>query len=179
VVVIRKLIGDTSFAGHTAGLRGVDGELAIAGEGFMPVDGARAVLEGVPAGEYTLELIGLGYCCRFIKGVVVKAGERKEVEIDLPASATALIELKGENVTPAKVAAASVEWQDAKGEVIKLPWPYGIATQGGGMILKVPDLIPEVTRIIIRVPGYVDAVVPFTFAPDAKVSLQATLEPVP
>jgi hypothetical protein len=137
------------------------------------------VLEGVPAGEYTLELIGNGYCCRFIKGVVVNAGERKEVEVDLPAAATARIELSGEDLTPAKVAAAKVEWQDSKGEVIALPWPYGIPSQDDGMTLEIPDLIPEVTRIIIRVPGYVDAVVPFTFAPDAKVSLQATLQPVP
>lgn len=167
--------GLASFSSHVVRLRDAGGDYIAAHTSVMPTAGAKAEITGVPPGTYTVELYGTGYACAFLRGVKIAAGQRQQIEVDLPAAATARLTFSGESLVPADVAQASVTWLDGAGNVVTLPWPYGRDRQRGPLMLEVADLFPDVKQLRVHVPGYAEALVPIEFAPGAKLNLDVAL----
>jgi len=167
--------GNAAFSGHKARLRDDSGSMQTAHTSFMPTSGARAEIVGILPGKYTLEIYGTGFVCAFVRDVKIEAGQRTELAVDLPAAATLELTFSGEGLSANDVSQARVTWLDAAGKPVTLPWPYGRDKQRGPLTLEILDLIPEVKQLQIRVPGFKDALVPFEFAPGAKLSAVAAL----
>ncbi|MBK8207495.1 MAG: carboxypeptidase regulatory-like domain-containing protein [Planctomycetes bacterium] len=176
VVIVAKLIGNPGTNMFVARLRDSQGHLILPGDGVFPSEGARVVIEGIEPGDYTLEFTGMGYASRYAP-VSIKAGERTEVSLELPAAATATIELSGEGLDATAVAQAAVEWLDSAGKPIRVPYWQGKPRQKSALELEVPGLMPEVKQVVLTVPGYKPATLTIDFKPGAKLSLKYQLSP--
>ncbi|MCC7509546.1 MAG: carboxypeptidase regulatory-like domain-containing protein [Planctomycetes bacterium] len=176
VVIVAKLVGNPGTNMFVARLRDRQGLLMLPGDSIFPSEGARVVIEGIEPGDYTLEFTGMGYASRYAP-VSIKAGERTEVTLELVAAATATIEFLGDGLDAAALAQAAVEWLDSADKPIRVPFWHGKPRQKSARELEVPGLMPEVRKIVVRVPGYKPATLTIEFKPGAKLALKYQLSP--